>query len=474
MKITVQDFGIIHEFSFDTDKNFTMVFGKNNTGKSYALSLVYLIIKNILRMEEPYFLHTLVEIQDVEKKIESYQGKLEGKKTLDIKSDIEDFLKHILSRTFLVELEESFKNTFDSLESLQNRLNKEADLQIDIELDILTFCIKVKEKKLYIENLQVKREKIEIKNSQRNLNTKDNNNVITIYTSKNKDHFFTNLLQFIIDLSMKLSHETKEKIKSIYYLPASRSGLYQALSAFGQIIAELSKSRKFTTKRIELPSISEPLSDYFLELSNIKIRKQEIENNITFVANAIEKEILHGKVEFDKTTKKLIFKPEDTDLRLDLSYTSSMVSELSPIASYLKYIVNYSEDNSIQSLMYPRKRKYNKAKALIIIEEPEAHLHPSVQIQMIEKFAELALNDIKMVISTHSNYMFNKSNNLILAKKVDIAYVESLLFEESKVGSIAKSIAIDQYGQTDENFIDTTEELYNEKLRLIELYNENK
>ncbi|WP_180818266.1 hypothetical protein, partial [Vibrio parahaemolyticus] len=67
-------------------------------------------------------------------------------------------------------------------------------------------------------------------------------------------------------------------INSVHYLPASRSGLYQALSAFGQIIAELSKNRSFLSKKIELPGISEPVSDYFIRLSDIRVQKKSFED----------------------------------------------------------------------------------------------------------------------------------------------------------------------------------------------------
>jgi len=177
----------------------------------------------------------------------------------------------------------------------------------------------------------INREDIELRSSIRKMRTKEQNNKITIYTSNNQNFLLDTFESFILDATFSITYDVREEINNIYYLPASRSGLYQALSAFGQIIAELSKSRKFTTKKVELPSISEPLSDYFLELSNIKVRKKEIQNRVTKIANQIENSILNGKIEFDNESKKIMFRPNGTDLKLDLSYTSSMVSEVSPI-----------------------------------------------------------------------------------------------------------------------------------------------
>jgi len=469
MKIELENFGIIKRFVYDTKKDFSIIFGKNNTGKSYAISAVYLIIKNLLNLEEQYYFRFFIHELDMDEKLNELEKRLENKKSIDIKKDIEDFLLELLSKVFLTEIQESFKNSFDSIENLQNKLINE-ELSIKISSSFIDFTIKVRDKKLYISELQINRTKVELRDSTRRLSTKDDTKQITIYTSNSKDNFREKFFNFILESSAQVTFDVREEINSIYYLPASRSGLYQALSAFGQIIAELSKSRKFTSKKIELPSISEPLSDYFLELSNIKIRKKEKTNKVSEVASCIENEILNGEIEFDKITKKIMFKPKDTELKLDLSYTSSMVSEISPIVSYLRYVVNYSEENSMVP-SYMRKKKFDTSKPLIVIEEPEAHLHPDIQVKLLKQFAELAKNDVKFMITTHSNYMFNKFNNLIIAKEINIDQSSALLFKEYKYGSEVVNMDLDEFGIEDENFIYTAEDLYNEKMELIKQLN---
>ena len=77
---------------------------------------------------------------------------------------------------------------------------------------------------------------------------------------------------------------------------------------------------------------------------------------------------MQGVVEFDNKSKRLLFTLNKTSLKLDLSATSSMVSEISPIVSYLKYI-------------FPSQRISKRGqKSLVFIEEPEAHLHPETQV----------------------------------------------------------------------------------------------
>lgn len=64
--------------------------------------------------------------------------------------------------------------------------------------------------------------------------------------------------------------------------------------------------------------------------------------------------------------------------------------------------------------------------------------------------------------------MFNKMNNLILAKKLLPENIDVLVFDESEDGSIVCNAEIDELGVDDNNFLDVAEELYKEKIELIE------
>ncbi|MBW1650102.1 MAG: AAA family ATPase [Deltaproteobacteria bacterium] len=48
MKITINNLGPINRFEFDLNKDLNLIFGKNNIGKSYAMTAIYLIVKNII------------------------------------------------------------------------------------------------------------------------------------------------------------------------------------------------------------------------------------------------------------------------------------------------------------------------------------------------------------------------------------------------------------------------------------------
>jgi hypothetical protein len=184
------------------------------------------------------------------------------------------------------------------------------------------------------------------------------------------------------------------------------------------------------------------------------------------VANRIEERVLKGRIEYDFEEKRLYYRPEATDLRLDLSSTSSMVSEIGPIVVYIRHIIADLKTNKIWRPRHMRKTP-ERQKTILVIEEPEAHLHPSNQLMMTELYAELAKAGVHIVMTSHSNYIFNKLSNLILAGSLEASEVKCDLIEQADGGSIGLPQGIDEFGIDDNNFADASELLLSEKLELL-------
>jgi len=148
-----------------------------------------------------------------------------------------------------------------------------------------------------------------------------------------------------------------------------------------------------------------------------------------------------------------------------------MISEIAPIVAYLKFIINDEFDIDREMFFIERRgRKNSKASNIIFIEEPEAHLHPEVQVKLMEIFKKLTQCNVKIIMTTHSNYMYNKLTNLILSKEIQHQKVGSYLMVMSTNGSHLDEIAMkaDKDGIVDENFLDVSEKLFDERLKIIE------
>lgn len=440
MRITIENFGAIKRFEFDTDNDMYLIFGKNSVGKSYGISLVYLILKLFKQRANLGFAMELSSFFDNER--------FEYQDNADFNYGFANYAKgsliKFLNSSFITDLNRSLINSFNPIDALQNQLSNE---ELRISLGFSEFGAIFELRKRMQSDGTIMLQIID------GAFKPPFDNLIDKLDKKGISSNYGIGLNFVMgDFYSKLS-----TIRGVYYLPASRSGLYQGLGSFAQIVAELSKSRNLISKPIHLPTISEPLADYFLRLSETDSKNQ---SGLSAYTDEIENEIMSGIVEFDDETKRLIFKPNDTELKLDLSSTSSMVSEMAPIVAYLKHILpNADSSKSAQ-------------KPLIFIEEPEAHLHPETQVKLMNVFARLVKDDkIKLVMTSHSNYIFNKASNLVMDGKIDPDKFKAVLFRMTETGSVAEDMATDAYGIDDDNFIDTAESLYEEKLAIINKLN---
>ncbi|MEA5139439.1 AAA family ATPase [Arcicella rigui] len=455
MLIELQNFGPIKSFQFDTSKDIHAIFGKNNIGKSYAISAVYLILKNLSDYsyyDNEYTLDFALSYEKtaIEKTVEKRVFDLNFLK-YDIKKEILEYFKGSLNTHLLSGINNSLKNTFD-LNSIQN-INSDCPIKIIISFSIgvLTIDFDTNPSKAVIGSLELT-PNFEIYNSETNVNSTKDSFSFYIKNEENGEKVIYGLRSIMDTLHKNLKRDVKHFSNQIYFLPASRSGLYNALNSFGAIFAELSRNRNFIRQKIEIPNISEPISDYFLRLNTID--KAQVNEKYVEYFEEIEKDILKGTITLDTETKKYFYTPQHSEIKLELSFTSSMISEIAPIIAHLKYIIPFGD----------------KSTSILFIEEPEAHLHPEVQVALLNFFVKLSKANVKIVMTSHSNYIFNKLSNLIIAKEIQPENISISLMKMTNQGSVIEdgAMAVDEHGIEDNNFVDIAEQLYEERMQLLE------
>ena len=82
---------------------------------------------------------------------------------------------------------------------------------------------------------------------------------------------------------------------------------------------------------------------------------------------------------------QFFYKPDGWENALPLMNTSSMVSELAPVVLYLRHVVQPGET--------------------LIIEEPETHLHPAMQVEFTRQIAALVHAGVRVIVTTHSDWV---------------------------------------------------------------------
>ena len=453
MQIIIKNFGPIGRFVYDLDKNLIITYGNNNIGKSYSMQIVYLLLKTFIKNAPPVFNIGLMSFisEDILKKIAALMDSFSksDKDEIEITAEIDGIVFSVFSSLFMNSFIDSCKNTFGNFDHILKKHPKiiltEDNLRLEINLSSNTVSGKMSDYPLYLHKTVNVR-----------LDAKNDCNKKIIYYSDSTDKAVKVILDIVQGLLKKSINTIISRYADVYFLPASRSGIYSGMNSLSPIIAELSKSRNYLTKPIQLPGISELMSDYFISLSNINSGKNK---EFAVFYNEIEENILQGKVAFDKNKNALLYKPVNVEDVFQMTEVSSMVSEISPIVAFLKYILSSSDSSKIHS------------KHILFIEEPEAHLHPQNQIALISVFAALSKAGIQLIMSSHSNYIFNKLNNLILGRELDYRDYEPILLQEGIHGSVSKILEIDELGASDENFIDTSEALMAEREEIIEKLN---
>ena len=224
-----------------------------------------------------------------------------------------------------------------------------------------------------------------------------------------------------------------------YYLPADRTGVMHAQRAV--IAALIERASHAGLQRNErFPTLSGILADFLEQLINFgEPRGQE-----DLAAN-IERQILGGTIHSKNSeTGYPMFSYQPRGWRgedLPLMNTSSMVSELATVVLYLRHIVQPGD--------------------VLIIEEPESHLHPAMQAEFIRQLAAVVNSGIRVMLTTHSEWVLDELTNLVRlwdvpkSQRKDIAGVDFVLnpdevgvwlFEPKQRprGSVVKEIPFDE------------------------------
>ena len=186
------------------------------------------------------------------------------------------------------------------------------------------------------------------------------------------------------------------------------------------------------------------------------------------VVDFLETNVLRGKIDIERdaevTYPEIYYAPfpgqPDTG-KFPFHKTSSMVSELAPVILFLKYLVRPGD--------------------LVILEEPESHLHPASQRQMARGIARLVNAGVRVIITTHSDYFMGQINNLLKLSraskrkranegydaadclKSDDVSAYHFQIEDDSGGSQIKELPITpDFGINEQEFAAVSEQLYKE------------
>lgn len=413
LKVGVKNFGPISKGEIEL-RPLTILIGPNNSGKSYFAMLINSIFKSYSEVYFPVVFRPLLrtrpnsKVIDINKFVEEFSelkkfinDLIEGKEIEIPKHSIDKVINKIIETTYEKglgnEISRSYASPIKELRMIGKRLFK-----LSINFNSYNIQLKYQRNKLKIEeyphlNIKVLVKLIDIPVYRSNIEVKGKK--IFIQISKrlikrrlDKEFILFRLIESIFEGCS--SYILKDVTKLCYYLPAARSGILQSHKALAASIVK--KAPYVGIERIEIPKLSGVVSDFISSVIMLPGGK----GHFYKLAHDFEEELIKGEIVvrlLEENISEIKYNFKNTEIPFHRA--SSTVSELAPIILYLKYFIE-PED-------------------ILIIEEPEAHLHPENQRILAKFLVRLIRKGVNILITTHSECLLEQLSSFILLSKIE-------------------------------------------------------
>ncbi|WP_081759195.1 AAA family ATPase, partial [Thioalkalivibrio sp. HK1] len=207
--------------------------------------------------------------------------------------------------------------------------------------------------------------------------------------------------------SLKVLLDEKRKTRNVILMPVERSSLYPFYRNIGNRsttlphhVAEGIYSPSESLRDTMRSYYAQPIADYIDWLSEIPEIMREGRGGFHKCADVLRKRLLRGTFSINRRTGDITFKSHQAKCEghkvrpVNLHIASATVKSLFGLWFYLEYQAQKGD--------------------LLMIEEPEINLHPANQVEMARLLARLINAGLRLVISTHSDYIVRELNSLIM------------------------------------------------------------
>ena len=436
LTISVKNFGPIAEGSVDL-KPLTIFVGPSNTGKSYMATAVYAVMqacsyfaptkdkvkidagvfhapiqRNMLAAQTDRFEEFAEILRAIQRWASQESGKREGSEELALSSlpsmysswlrDETLQLLKLIQAAAVERLRQIHGNSTEVVSNGKSISDFRLSMQRDVPPLKLEFQLTngdMPSPKFELSKIAVSADMIKF--------------IEKIPTSSDRDWNFPIFLEVLkIPMERLVSNELPSRN---YYLPAARSGVVQGQKVLAAALVR--QSSRFGVERIDLPTLPDLSTEFLSHLLQMdrslnQGQSDALSNAIAF----IETMVLQGSIDLDESgglpNPDIVYLQGDQDSpekKFTLDQTSSMVSELAPLVLFLKYLVRSGD--------------------LLILEEPESHLHPAAQRQLARGIVRLVNAGVKVLITTHSDIIISQVNNLLALRQASEELIEQGGFE---------------------------------------------
>lgn len=180
------------------------------------------------------------------------------------------------------------------------------------------------------------------------------------------------------------------------YLPASRTGIMLSHATLTDHI--IARAADISREGAEFPPFHRIHAEFLRAINAVGRRPPAL--GAETITDNLESELLDGVINVETGSIGLPrFFYARQGVKYPLFSSSSMITEIAPLVLFLRY--------------------YMSDRDLLIVEEPEAHLHPTAQQKMAAMLAYLVRQGIRVLMTTHSHYMVETMGMFTCAAGID-------------------------------------------------------
>ena len=375
--ICIKNFGKIKEARVNIS-HFTVFVGNNNSGKTQLMELIYAIVKHVSALGPDIMTPQIGDIDAFSI----------GDKEI---RHLNEWVNEYLSRHIQKIIEDTFNAPIPidevSVEFLGNESSYEIYFLTDKTIEYLLAKGLINQEEL-MEMLL---------NKERYYNA-----LVLKKTAQNVENFKSST-----GFSNSIPIETARKIETgailsgimggggspvssnVLFLPASRMGLMLLYKHYfgsaGRDKEEMIRDRNQNSK-----GITKPVLDFLSFLLKYSYTERVAKQNEA-LTDFIFQHLIDGRI--SEKGEATVYTPNDQNREIPIFVASSMVNEVVPVVKAL------TDSDKIDFIFY---------------DEVETSMHPLKQIEMVKLLNRLNNKGFRLIVSTHSDTMATKINNLLL------------------------------------------------------------
>ncbi len=298
------------------------------------------------------------------------------------------------------------------------------------------------------------------------------------------NYLYSHFARFVVQAYWRSFLEDAHLGGGTHYLPAGRSGLLNAWTDVVKLRIQLER------ERYGLPSFADPsldgvALDFISSLADVLGHRSRpgfrVFDGIVFdrpperdalkSAVALLKVLMEGAISAETDSEVVpTLAYEQDGHSIAIRHASSMVSDLAPLAIW------------VERLLAPGD--------LLIVDEPESHLHPEAIRLVARVLVRLANSGVQVVCATHSSILLNEVSNCVLRQQTstlasdeltpaytpdDFLAVDRLAVHHfsrlgaNKMATVGRIEVDPQWGIPEDEFVKVAEDLSEESAHLIGL-----